>query len=741
MAINRYDLVTRHNPEVNGIDAYAALSVGNGEFAFTADITGLQTFPREYASGIPLCTQSQWGWHSKPADNETGSYHINDLEMEYFDTLTRKVGYRTDPQNQEEAYRWLRMNPHRLHLGQIGLKMIKQNGNPVIAEDLCNAKQNLNLWKGLLESSFEVKGDYITAQTDAHQGKEVKGNCITAQAGAHQGKTQSRDCIATKTCAHPSKDMVSFVVESHPASMERLAISIKLPYGTHLKAAADWDNDSAHYTEIEKSVQSACDKGDTGNCTKVGDGKRQDVILKHTLDKTIYNVRLAFSEGASFKRTGRNSFIISPAPGTAKLELSCLFSPLKYESQLPLFDQTLQESEKAWKDYWSNGGAIDFKNSTDPRATELERRVILSRYLMRVNCAGTLPPQETGLIFNSWYGKYHLEMHWWHGVHFPLWGQAELFEKSLGWYETILPVARELAQSQGYEGVRWPKMVAYDGIDSPSPIGPLLIWQQPHPIYYAALLYQLNPARQTLEKYSNIVFETANFMASYAEYNEEQNQFNLGPALIPAQENHRPQDVVNPTMELEYWAFGLNTANQWRKRLSLSPVEEWTKVAKGLAPLPVMDGVYLAHENCPDTYTRYRNDHPSMVYALGILPGFKADREIMLKTLKTVMEKWDFDGTWGWDFPMLAMTAARLGQPELAIDCLLMDAPKNEYLINGHNKQGDKADLPIYLPGNGGLLTAVAMMAAGWNGCTENTPGFPKDGSWCVTWEGLHPIL
>ena len=178
-------------------------------------------------------------------------------------------------------------------------------------------------------------------------------------------------------------------------------------------------------------------------------------------------------------------------------------------------------------------------------------------------------------------------------------------------------------------------------------------------------------------------------------------------------------------MELEYWAFGLNTANQWRKRLSLSPVEEWTKVAKGLAPLPVMDGVYLAHENCPDTYTRYRNDHPSMVYALGILPGIKADREIMLKTLKTVMEKWDFDGTWGWDFPMLAMTAARLGQPELAIDCLLMDAPKNEYLINGHNKQGDKADLPIYLPGNGGLPTAVAMMAAAGM-VVPNTQGFQR---------------
>lgn len=55
----------------------------------------------------------------------------------------------------------------------------------------------------------------------------------------------------------------------------------------------------------------------------------------------------------------------------------------------------------------------------------------------------------------------------------------------------------------------------------------------------------------------------------------------------------------------------------------------------------------------------------------------------------------------------------------LAIDILLMDSPKNEYLPNGHNRQGDRADLPLYLPGNGGLLFAIAMMTAGWDGCED----------------------
>ena len=262
---------------------------------------------------------------------------------------------------------------------------------------------------------------------------------------------------------------------------------------------------------------------------------------------------------------------------------------------------------------------------------------------MAIQCAGSLPPQETGLTFNSWYGKFHLEMHWWHGVHFPMWGRGDLFEKSLWWYDSILDKAKEAAKYQGYTGARWPKMTDRSGNDSPSPIGPLLIWQQPHPIYYAELLYSVNNCREILEKYKEIVFESAEFMASYAQYDEENNRYVLGPALIPAQENHEPQITINPTFELEYWAFGLRTANEWRVRLGLEINAEWAKEEKGLAELPVGDGVYLAHENCPDTYTLYNRDHPSMVGALGILPGTMVDKNIMAKTLDKIFDSWQFD--------------------------------------------------------------------------------------------------
>ena len=113
---------------------------------------------------------------------------------------------------------------------------------------------------------------------------------------------------------------------------------------------------------------------------------------------------------------------------------------------------------------------------------------MLSQYLTRIQCAGELPPQETGLTFNSWFGKFHLEMHWWHGVHWALWNRIDLLEKSLGYYSDIIEKAQYKAEFQGYKGVRWPKMTDPSGSDSPSGVGEFLIWQQPHIIYFAELV-------------------------------------------------------------------------------------------------------------------------------------------------------------------------------------------------------------------------------------------------------------
>jgi len=84
-----------------------------------------------------------------------------------------------------------------------------------------------------------------------------------------------------------------------------------------------------------------------------------------------------------------------------------------------------------------NAIAVDLSGSSDPRAPELERRIVLSQYLTAINSAGSMPPQETGRVCNSWHGKFHLEMHWWHAAHFALWGCPQLLERSLPWYSSI----------------------------------------------------------------------------------------------------------------------------------------------------------------------------------------------------------------------------------------------------------------------------------------------------------------
>ena len=681
MMIDRYQLVSRHNPQMKEFNSLSPLSVGNGEFAFTVDVTGLQTFHQLYDKGMPLCTQSNWGWHSYPTPKELRDQKV---KLKYYDTFGRQVGYHTSPDGQEEIFDWLRINPHRFHLGEIGLEMYLSDGRPVEPKDLKGIDQTLDLWQGIITSRFFIENIPVTVTT----------------------------------ACHPQQDAVLVAAESPLISMGRLSIRFAFPYASHKLTAADWKQPEAHktYTTI------------TNN----------SVQWLRILDETTYYCTAKFTDPVSVIQSDRHLFYCKPAGESNRIEFSALFSEKAPRSEVVSFAQGLAASSNYWPSFWLSGGAIQLAESKDPRALELERRIILSQYVTAIQCAGSLPPQETGLTCNSWYGKAHLEMHWWHGVHFALWGRTHLLEKSLWWYDAILPKAKEIAENQGYKGVRWPKMVGPKGIDTPSKVAPLLIWQQPHPIIYAELCYQNQPTKDTLERYKELVFETAEFMVSFAHYDQEQDRYVLGAPLIPAQENHRPMDTLNPTYELEYWDHALRIAQAWRKRLGMDENPEWADVINKLSSLPVQDGVYLAHEKCPTTFTEFNIDHPSMLCACGVLPGRKVDQQIMRNTLKLVMECWHWDRAWGWDFPVTAMAAARVGEPEMAIDALFIDSVKNTWLPNGHNYQ--RPNLPLYLPGNGGLLAAVALMAAGWEGGPElNAPGFPKE--WVVQWEDLQPLL
>lgn len=130
----------------------------------------------------------------------------------------------------------------------------------------------------------------------------------------------------------------------------------------------------------------------------------------------------------------------------------------------------------------------------------------------------------------------------------------------------------------------------------------------------------------------NLVFETADFMASYAWNDSTKNRYTLGPILIPAQESLKLETTVNPPFELVYWYWGLKTAQDWKKRLNLEAVAIWADIIEKISQLTIHDGLYLCSEDTKDSYQNpgYMSDHPIVSAISGVLPETRlVDPDIM----------------------------------------------------------------------------------------------------------------
>jgi hypothetical protein len=689
--IDRQALVTRHNVMHRSADPKHFLQVGNGEFAYSFDVTGMQTLDRTFEHSVPLHTMSNWGWHSFP---NTGDYKYEQTLSE-FDVQGRKVSY-ADRQD-SKAGEYFRASPHRFNLARIGLWWEAQDEAGATAADLADfteIEQTLDLWTGVATSKFKFRGEPV---------------------------------IVT-TVAHPKRDAIALRIESPLVASGKLGVAVRFSYprGEWGPAVDDFAKPAAHQSEW----------------SSLGEGRLR---CKRLLDQTSYAVELDANPDAEWAELGPHAQRVMWS-GAEAGELVVDFeggwlalAPNGSLREQVTGPQAREASAAHWKALWSSGGALDLSGTDDRRAAEIERRVVLSQYLTAIQ-NGSLPPQETGLVTNSWFGKQHLEMHWWHAAHFALWGRPEILERSLGWYQHILPQAKAIATRQGYKGVRWPKMSGPAGVSSPSGVGEFLAWQQPHFIALAELVHRANAdpqqQKQILERYGEAVQETAAFMADYVQWDADGATCHLGAPLIPAQENYKPRVTSDPTYELAYWHWALSVAQQWRERDGQPREPEWDRVIAGLAKPLVREGRYAAVAVEPFTN---KADHPSMLCAFGVLPQTPLiDPAIMQATAEWVEDDaaWNWKSTWGWDFPVVAMTFARCGDPERAVNALLRDTPKNTYLPNGHNYQEER--LPLYLPGNGGVLAATALMAAGWDGGPKRpAPGFPAD--WKVRCEGLLP--
>jgi len=134
--VERFDreaLVRQHSPVLREIEPSAALSVGNGRFLFTADVTGLQTLAAHYRESGDVRLETLASWAALDASDEPGS---------------RRAAEGLYP------------------LGQLGL--VDERGRVLRAEDFEGVEQTLDLWNGELLSRFTWKGFPVEVSTIAH---------------------------------------------------------------------------------------------------------------------------------------------------------------------------------------------------------------------------------------------------------------------------------------------------------------------------------------------------------------------------------------------------------------------------------------------------------------------------------------------------------------------------------------------------------------------------------------------
>ena len=714
-SIDRRAVVGRHSPVLSGADE-AVLSVGNGSFAAGVDRTGTQTFTGPGHAESRINTLAEWGWHTLPTtppvpwESLLRPYRTPHGEALFMDL----PGGTEDP---GPGAGWFRENPHKVSLLRFFLVDLR-TGEPPRDGEITGARQQLDLWTGAISSRFRFRGS----------------TCRVV------------------TAADPEQSALALQLTT-----PGLGLALGFPYGSrawHL--AADWDRPEAHTTLLEG-----------GTIHRRMDDLSYDVDVRGAVPEQLSAHRVALRAPAADPGadgvleialrlrprqvpplslpdgpSGPSPTASSPSgpaegAGTAALAgtADAGTAALGGTADAGTAAAIRERSARFWARYWQETAAIDLGAADDPQAEEIERRTVLSRYLQRVHAAGHLPPAETGLLTNSWRGKFHLEMHWWHAAHFALWGDAASLQHSLAFYTAALPVARETAARHGCRGARWPKQVGPDLRESPSDIGPFLIWQQPHPIHLAELARraQADPLRPDPAS-AEIVEQTALFLVD--SLRRDGNRLGVGPPVIGAQERHVADRarLRDPSFELAYIAWALRIADAWRHRRGAREAGQLTALADRIHSPLTPDGLLATFRDGP---AMSRSDHPSQLLAYGMVPPATGTipPQAASAALDDVLAGWDWESTWGWDYPALAMTAARLERPQDAVRALLLPTVKNRVDAAGHFVQ--TSQLPAYLPGNGGTLVAVALMAAGWDGGPPD-PGLPT--RWSVRHEGLLPL-
>jgi hypothetical protein len=575
-----------------------------------------------------LSTYADWGWHTSLSSARfLETYNFTAYDTAVAGGGTRPVRYPTGSNASKDAGAWLHNNPHRLPLVQVSLAWSAPGGGggggaaPLSLADVVAANQTLDAWTGEALSASTLRG------------------------GA-----PGRGAVAAvvRTAVHPDVDALAAAVSLASAdgsSPLPLALRLAFPYPS-ASGGADWSpgNDALHTTVVDAqpgrfSVERAVD----------GDGYRVDCA--HNASWSLHLPRAGASP---------HVLLLTPPPSAAAAasDLVCLFAPrggaypvgggtpwLRAKraataalqapgAALPAYAAVAAAAAAAWSSYWNAGAFVDLAGAAprDAAAWELERRVVRSLYLLRALEAGAEPPAETALLgHDSWAGKHHGEMRFWHQAWSAPWGRADgILARSDAFYDDYLANATAVAAAQGYAGARWPKMIAavanrsaenagdvpwvglafaplpaavhggnISGLssllawESSSGVGPLLVWQQSHSILLAEMQRRAAAASggapaalAVMTRLLPVVSATADFLASFA-VPDARGVFHLLPPLYGGEESGDPAQISDPSFELVQINQALDTAAAWLAALDLPPKTAWDAVRGHLAAPPL----------------------------------------------------------------------------------------------------------------------------------------------------------
>src|SRR6186713_1598068 len=291
--IDRHALVTRHNPTITGVDPSAPFMVGNGNLAFTADITGLQTFQDQYSPLVPLMTQAQWAWHSFPNPNGFKLAQAQ-VPIKVRGQLQWYPYLRDWEQAKKPEIQWLRENPHRFSLGRLGLYLVHADGKTVAFSDLSATRQTLDMWTGRLVSSFVFDGTPVDVETSVH----------------------------------PDRDLIVVRLRSKLLAEGRLGMDLKFP-GVSAKLnpdPADWSHPESHSTRETA-------RGPTA------------LTLTRQLDDTRYSVRVAADHELDIATPAAHAFRLTSSR-SEQITLLVEFATATAQAQMPAAEEARQAVAK-----------------------------------------------------------------------------------------------------------------------------------------------------------------------------------------------------------------------------------------------------------------------------------------------------------------------------------------------------------------------------------------------------------